>query len=74
MIVPPFSFVADIEAVLWLWAIPVFAEIDATLCLDPGSVAAVMSPRLTPLWENALGKDWSAQMTPDKARELFART
>lgn len=45
VIVPPFTFVADIEAVLWLGAIPVFAEIDATLCLDPGSVAAVMSPR-----------------------------
>ena len=28
---------------------------------------------LTPLWENALGKDWSARMTRDKARELFAR-
>ena len=29
---------ADIEAVLWLGAIPVFAEIDETLCLDPNSV------------------------------------
>jgi 8-amino-3,8-dideoxy-alpha-D-manno-octulosonate transaminase len=38
VIVPPFTFVADIEAVLWLGAIPVFAEIDETLCLDPGSV------------------------------------
>jgi len=38
VIVPPFTFVADIEAVLWLGAIPVFAEIDETLCLDPASV------------------------------------
>lgn len=38
VIVPPFTFVADIEAVLWLGAIPVFAEIDETLCLDPKSV------------------------------------
>jgi 8-amino-3,8-dideoxy-alpha-D-manno-octulosonate transaminase len=38
VIVPPFTFVADIEAVLWLGAIPVFAEIDETLCLDPVSV------------------------------------
>jgi 8-amino-3,8-dideoxy-alpha-D-manno-octulosonate transaminase len=38
VVVPPFTFVADIEAVLWLGAIPVFAEIDETLCLDPMSV------------------------------------
>jgi 8-amino-3,8-dideoxy-alpha-D-manno-octulosonate transaminase len=38
VIVPPFTFVADIEAVLWLGAVPVFAEIDETLCLDPKSV------------------------------------
>jgi len=38
VIVPPFTFVADIEAVLWLGAIPVFAEIDETLCLNPASV------------------------------------
>lgn len=38
VIVTPFTFVADIEAVLWLGAIPVFAEIDETLCLDPESV------------------------------------
>lgn len=38
VIVTPFTFVADIEAILWLGAIPVFAEIDETLCLDPASV------------------------------------
>jgi 8-amino-3,8-dideoxy-alpha-D-manno-octulosonate transaminase len=45
VIVPPFTFVADIEAVLWLGAIPVFAEIDQTLCLDPQSVEAAITPR-----------------------------
>ncbi|MCP5522962.1 MAG: DegT/DnrJ/EryC1/StrS family aminotransferase [Verrucomicrobiales bacterium] len=45
VIVPPFTFVADIEAVLWLGAVPVFAEIDATLCLDPKSVEAHVTPR-----------------------------
>ncbi|MFO7691767.1 MAG: aminotransferase class I/II-fold pyridoxal phosphate-dependent enzyme, partial [Vicinamibacterales bacterium] len=45
VVVPPFTFVADLEAVLWLGAIPVFAEIDATLCLAPESVEAVISPR-----------------------------
>jgi len=35
VIVPPFTFVATFEAVLSIGAIPVFAEIDDTLCLDP---------------------------------------
>jgi 8-amino-3,8-dideoxy-alpha-D-manno-octulosonate transaminase len=45
VIVPPFTFVADIEAVLWLGAIPVFAEIDETLCLDPKSVEQKMTAK-----------------------------
>jgi 8-amino-3,8-dideoxy-alpha-D-manno-octulosonate transaminase len=45
VIVPPFTFVADIEAVLWLGAIPVFADIDETLCLNPGAVEAAITPR-----------------------------
>jgi 8-amino-3,8-dideoxy-alpha-D-manno-octulosonate transaminase len=45
VIVPPFTFVADIEAVLWLGAIPVFAEIDETLCLNPAAVEAAMTAR-----------------------------
>ena len=44
-IVTPFTFVADIEAVLLLGAIPVFAEIDETLCLDPKSVKASITDR-----------------------------
>ena len=35
VIVPPFTFVATFEAVLHIGAIPVFAEIDETLCIDP---------------------------------------
>ena len=34
VIVPPFTFIATIEAVLFLGAVPVFAEIDETLCLS----------------------------------------
>ena len=34
VIVPPFTFIASIEAVLFIGAIPVFAEIDETLCLS----------------------------------------
>ena len=45
VIVPPFTFLATIEAVLFAGAVPVFAEIDDTLCLDPASVAAAITPR-----------------------------
>ncbi|MBU0699575.1 MAG: DegT/DnrJ/EryC1/StrS family aminotransferase, partial [Proteobacteria bacterium] len=45
VIVPPFTFLATIEAVLNAAAVPVFAEIDETLCLDPESVKTVITPR-----------------------------
>ena len=45
VIIPPFTFVATFEAVIWAGAVPIFAEIDNTLCLDPASVKANLSPR-----------------------------
>jgi 8-amino-3,8-dideoxy-alpha-D-manno-octulosonate transaminase len=45
VIVPPFTFIAPIEAVLQAGAIPVFAEIDETLCLYPAGIEAVITPR-----------------------------
>jgi 8-amino-3,8-dideoxy-alpha-D-manno-octulosonate transaminase len=45
VIVPPFTFVATIEAVLHAGAVPVFSEIDHTLCLDPKGIEAVLTPR-----------------------------
>ena len=35
VIIPPFTFVATFEAVINAGAIPVFGEIDETLCLNP---------------------------------------
>jgi len=45
VIVPPFSFIAPIETVLTLGAVPVFAEIDETLCLSPEGIRAAVTPR-----------------------------
>ncbi len=45
VIIPPFTFVATFEAVIWAGAVPIFAEIDHTLCLDPASVQEKISPR-----------------------------
>ncbi|MFN2357746.1 MAG: DegT/DnrJ/EryC1/StrS family aminotransferase [Desulfotignum sp.] len=45
VIIPPFTFVATFEAVLQAGAIPVFGEIDDTLCLNPDRLDAVVTPR-----------------------------
>lgn len=45
VIVPPFTFLATIEAVLNAGAVPVFADIDETLCLDPKAIEAALSER-----------------------------
>ncbi len=44
VIVPPFTFVATIEAVLMAGAVPVFADIDETLCLSPDGLEASLTP------------------------------
>ncbi len=45
VIVPPFSFIAPVETVLTVGAVPVFAEIDETLCLSPEGIRAAVTPR-----------------------------
>ncbi len=45
VIIPPFTFVATIEAVLNAGAVPVFAEIDETLCLDPEEIEPAVTSR-----------------------------
>ncbi len=45
VILPTFTFVASFEAVLALGAVPVLADIDDTLTLDPASVKKYIGPR-----------------------------
>jgi 8-amino-3,8-dideoxy-alpha-D-manno-octulosonate transaminase len=45
VIIPPFTFVATFEAVLLAGAVPLFAEIDETLCLDPKKLEPLLTPR-----------------------------
>ena len=44
VIVPPFTFVAPIEAAFLAGALPIFAEIDETLCLSPEGIEAAITP------------------------------
>ncbi|MFN4145892.1 MAG: DegT/DnrJ/EryC1/StrS family aminotransferase [Runella sp.] len=45
VIVPPFTYIATIEAALMIGAIPVFAEIDETLCLSAEGIRKAITPR-----------------------------
>jgi 8-amino-3,8-dideoxy-alpha-D-manno-octulosonate transaminase len=45
VIVPPFTYIATIEAVLLVGALPVFAEIDETLCLSAEGIRRAITPR-----------------------------
>ncbi|MBS1553443.1 MAG: DegT/DnrJ/EryC1/StrS family aminotransferase [Bacteroidetes bacterium] len=45
VIVPPFTYIASVEAVLFCGALPVFAEIDETLCLSASGIKAAITPK-----------------------------
>ena len=45
VIVPPFTYAASVEAVLFVGALPVFAEVDETLCLSAEGIKKVLTPK-----------------------------
>ena len=45
VILPPFTFVATFEAVLATGAVPVFAEIDDTLCISVKGIEKALTPK-----------------------------
>ncbi len=45
VIVPPFTYIATNEAVLFAGALPVFAEIDENLCLSAKGIKAAITPK-----------------------------
>ena len=45
VIVPPFTFIASVEAVLFIGAVPVFGEIDETLCLSAEGIKKAITPK-----------------------------
>jgi len=58
VIVPPMTFAATANAVVYLGARPVFADVDpGTLLIDPGSVAE----RITPRTKAVIGVDYAGQ-------------
>jgi 8-amino-3,8-dideoxy-alpha-D-manno-octulosonate transaminase len=45
VIVPPFTYIATVEGALLAGAVPVFAEIDETLCLSPEGILKAITPK-----------------------------
>jgi len=45
VIVPPFTYIASVEAVIFAGALPVFAEIDETLCLSADGIKKAITPK-----------------------------
>jgi 8-amino-3,8-dideoxy-alpha-D-manno-octulosonate transaminase len=45
VIVPPYTFLAPVEAVFLAGALPIFGEIDETLCLSPKGIEAAVTPK-----------------------------
>ncbi len=45
VIVPPFTYIATVEAVLMIGALPVFADIDETLCLSADGIRKAITPK-----------------------------
>ncbi len=45
VILPPFTFVATMESVISAGAVPVFADMDETLCLNPAAAEAAVTER-----------------------------
>jgi 8-amino-3,8-dideoxy-alpha-D-manno-octulosonate transaminase len=46
VVLPAVTFVACVNAVIWARGVPVFADIDASLCLDPAALEGVLSERV----------------------------
>lgn len=44
VIVPPFTYIATVEAVIFAGGVPVFAEIDETLCLSAEGIKKALTP------------------------------
>ncbi|AUD00458.1 L-glutamine--2-deoxy-scyllo-inosose aminotransferase KanB [Spirosoma pollinicola] len=45
VIVPPFTYIATVEAVLMVGALPVFADIDETLCISADGIRKAITPK-----------------------------
>lgn len=73
VVVPAFTFIASVNAVVSLGAVPVFAEVDHSLNLDPSRLADVVSERtvaVMPVHLENVGADMDPILEVARARGL----
>lgn len=73
VIVPAFTFIATVNAVVSMGAVPVFAEVDASLNLDPTRLESVVSERtaaIIPVHLENVGADMDPIMAIARRHEL----
>src|SRR5579864_2226360 len=73
VIVPTYTWIATINAVVVLGAVPVFVDIDETLTMDPRAIEAAVTPAtkaLLPVHMRGAGADMGAVMEIARRRRL----
>jgi DegT/DnrJ/EryC1/StrS aminotransferase family protein len=70
VIVPTYTWVATINAIVTLGAVPVFVDIDPSLTMDPGAIEAAITPStvaVVPVHTRGAGADMQGAWprTPD---------
>lgn len=73
VVVPAFTFIASVNAVVAAGAVPVFAEVDESLGLDPAALEATLSERTTtllPVHLENVGADMDPIMAVARRHEL----
>jgi 8-amino-3,8-dideoxy-alpha-D-manno-octulosonate transaminase len=73
VVVPAFTFIATVNAVVSAGAVPVFAEVDHSLNLDPAALDAVISARtvaVVPVHLENVGADMDAILPVARRRAL----
>ncbi|WP_276391088.1 iron-containing alcohol dehydrogenase family protein [Eudoraea chungangensis] len=65
--------VATFKKILNKHAIDLPKDICKGLSEDQFNIMINVSLKMTPLWENALGKDWKTRISPEKIRDIYSK-
>ena len=65
--------VATFKKILNKHAIDLPKDICRGLSEEQFNIMINVSLKMTPLWENALGKDWKAHISPEKIRDIYSK-
>ena len=70
VIVPGYTFIASIATIAMMNAIPVLAEIDESLTIDPTKIEALITPKTKAIMITNPGNPTGVVLTPEEMRML----